>query len=76
MEKYTTEYLKNKANFEKLEVEFKNNPCSKTATKLAAARTILNNTQKHTQSFINYCDRENLKDLVSVLTFANPNDII
>lgn len=73
---YTSDYLKNKEIFEKLEIEFKKNPSSKTATKLAQARKEFNNTQKFTQKHLDYCDRENLKDLIETISFVNPNDIV
>lgn len=73
---YTIEFLKNQKRFQKLELEFKNNPCTKTATKLSQARVELDNTQKYTQEHLDYCDREVLKDMIETLSFVNANDVV
>ena len=73
---FTSEYLKNKERVEKLQIEFNNNPCTKTATKLSKARVELRNTPKHTQEYLDYCDRETIKDMIETVSFVNANDVI
>lgn len=73
---YTENYLKAEAKFKNCETEFKNNPSTKTATKLAQARVDLQNCQKFTDEYIKFCDREHTKDLLESITLFDRNSIL
>ena len=73
---YTQDYLKKQEIVKIAQEQFNNNPCTKTATKLTNAKVDLENTQKFTQEYLDYCDKQHTLDLIESLTFFDRKDIL
>ena len=67
MQKFTTQYLEAKKEFEIAKLNFEAKSSVKTATKLGQARAKMNSVQKLTDEFIAYCDSETIKDMKEAL---------
>ena len=72
MTKFTPEYIEAEKIFKAAELKFKNNPCTKTATKLSNARVKMNSVEKHTKEFLSYCDACVIADMKDTLSMPSP----